>query len=228
LWSADGQRLIFFSTRLGPRNLFTRSADGTGDAERLTTSPSEQWPTDVSRDGTILVFTEGAQGTGADVMQLALDGTGRITPLVQSRAGERNGALSPDGRWLAYDSDDSGQFEVYVLPFPALDRGRLKVSPAGGTQPVWGPAGRELFYVATSGAVMSVMLERDLSRVHAPMQVVKEGYETQTSAGYDVDLDGQRFLMLKAAPQSDQRMTNARLIVVENLFEELKRLLPVE
>ena len=93
-------------------------------------------------------------------MQVELNGTRRVTPLVQSPFAERNGIVSPDGRWLAYEANDSGQFEIYVRPFPDVNSGRWQVSTGGGTRPLWAPNGQELFYVSPAGALMRVGVER--------------------------------------------------------------------
>ena len=139
------------------RNLFAQAADGTGAVTRLTESPNAQFPTSVSPDGTRLVFTEIATATAAgDVLQLRLDGTHAVTPLVQTPFSERNGEVSPDGRWLAYEANDSGRFEIYVRPFPDVTRGLWQVSTDGGTRPLWARNGQELFYLTPTGALMRV------------------------------------------------------------------------
>ena len=99
MWTPDSRRLIFTSERAGVRNLFWQAADGAGAVERLTESPNTQYPTAVSPDGGRLIFTEEDPRTGNDVMMIELDGTRRVTPLVQSTFNERNGIISPDGRW---------------------------------------------------------------------------------------------------------------------------------
>ena len=134
VWMPDGRRLLFTSRRepSNTRNLFWRAADGTGEVERLTESPNRQHATAVSPDGRLLIFHENFPETGDDVMQLELDETRRVTPLVQTEFIERNGIVSPDGRWLAYEANDSGRFEIYVRPFPEVNSGRWQVSTMGG------------------------------------------------------------------------------------------------
>ena len=233
VWTPDGRRLIFSSERAGARNLFWQAADGTGAVERLTESPNQQNAVAASPDGTRLIFTETAPNTGDDVMQVQLDGTHRVTPLVQTPFSERNGIVSPDGRWLAYEANDSGQNEIYVRPFPAVNSGHWQMSTGGGTRPLWAPNGQELFYLAPSGVLMRVGVERSQTwAATVPTSLIKEGYVSvpggNTGRTYDISPDGQRFLMIKAGGGSDQTAAPASLIVVQNWFEELKRLVPTK
>lgn len=186
----------------------------------------------MSPDGQRLIFIEVAPDTAADVMQLALDGTGRVTPLVQSPFIEWNGVVSPDGRWLAYEANNSGsRFEITVRPFPDVNSGNWQVSTAGGTRPLWARDGRELFYVAPGGALMRVAVAPGKAwGATTPTLVVKAGYMTSPGGffgrTYDISLDGQRFLMIKEGGDADQRAALPSLIVVLNWVEELKRLVP--
>ena len=132
VWTPDGRRIIFSSNRGGQFNLWWQAADGTGAAERLTTSSHVQFVTGITPDGTAVVFNEQTPTMGNDLLQLALDGTRRVTPLLQTKFDERNGIVSPDGRWLAYESNSSGSFEIYVRPFPNVGGGQWQVSTAGG------------------------------------------------------------------------------------------------
>ena len=111
---------------------------------------------------------------------LALDGTHHVEPLIQTPANERNGVVSPDGRWLAYESDSSGKFEIYVKPFPNVSAGQWLVSTAGGTRPLWAPNGQELFYVAPDGALMAVRVDARGATWSAgsPVKVVEGPYAT--------------------------------------------------
>ena len=231
VWTPDGRRLIFTSDRAGARNLFGQAADGTGAVERLSESPNARSAMAISPDGRRLIFTETFPKTGEDVMQMALDGTHRVTPLVQSPFAERNGIVSPDGRWLAYESNDSGRPEIYVRPFPEVNSGHWLVSTTGGTRPLWAPSGQELFYVAPTGALMRVGVERGPSwAATTPTLLVKEGYFTIPGGNggrtYDLSSDGQRFLMIKEGGGTDQTATPPQLIVVQHFDEELKRLVP--
>ncbi|HVH28315.1 MAG TPA: protein kinase [Vicinamibacterales bacterium] len=154
LWTSDGQRLIFSSDRLGESNVFVQTAIEVGKSQRLLESPIIDVPMSVSRDGRRLVLRR-----NFDLMLLTLNDrdepAGPIQPLVQTPFQEVTGVLSPDDKWLAYGSDESGTFEIYVRPFPDVRAGRSQVSRGGGAQPVWSRDGRELFFFASTGELMS-------------------------------------------------------------------------
>jgi serine/threonine-protein kinase len=232
-WTPDGRRLAFSSERAGARNLFWQSADGTGAVERLTESPNQQHAVAVSPDGKHLTFTEMAPKTGEDVMQVQLDGARRVTPLVQTPFVERNGIISSDGRWLAYEANDSGRLEVYVRPFPDVNGGHWQVSTGGGTRPLWARNGQELFYVSPAGALMRAGVERGPTwAATTPTLLIKEGYLTAPGGNpgrtYDISPDGQRFLLIKEGGGSEQTAAPITLIVVQHFDEELKRLVPTK
>jgi serine/threonine-protein kinase len=164
-------------------------------------------------------------------MQLDLDATHRVTSLVQSSFIERNGIVSPDGRWLAYEANDSGRFEIFVRPFPDVNSGHWQVSTIGGTRPLWARNGQELFYVSPTGAVVRVGVERGTSwATTTPTLMVKEGYFTNPgySLGrqYDISPDGQRFVMIKEG--TGETAAPPQIIVVQHWFDELKRLVPTK
>ena len=142
VWTPDGKKVAFASDRDGPANLYWKAADGTGAVERLTESENAQFPSSFTPDGRQLVFHEG-QGV-VNLGVLSLESSPK--PLLESKFSERDGEISPDGRWIAYRSDASGQDEIYVRPFPKLDDGQWLISRGGGTRPMWAPDSRELFY----------------------------------------------------------------------------------
>ena len=162
-------------------------------------------------------------------MVLTLDGTHHVEPLVRTPATERNGVVSPDGRWLAYESDSSGEFEIYVKPFPAVSDGTWQISTAGGKRPLWARKnGEELFWVAPDGAIMGVRVDARGATWSAgsPSKILEGPYATGdplSARNYDVSNDGQRFLMVKQPANQDAA---PKIIVVQNWFEELKRLAP--
>jgi Tol biopolymer transport system component len=247
VWTPKGDRLVFSSEHGGNRNLFWQSADGTGGVHQLSESPNQQLPTSTSPDGT-LVFTE-VEGVSS-IMMVAMDTEHRVEPLVQtSPFNARNGEVSPDGRWLAYDSTESGRVHIYVQPFPNVNGGRWQVGL--GIWPVWSRNSQELFYMTTDGArdtgntMMRVPVERGASwTARPPTPLFFAGrYFAGVGANiggngrtYDVSPDGQKFLMIKQAG-SDQatafgdgqtRRVEEGLVVVQNWVEELKRLVPTK
>ena len=242
VWTADGLHVIYGSGRAGEMiNLWWQLADGTGSAERLTQGKNVQLPTSVSPDGARLVFHE--LGTvNRDLMQLTLAAGPRdgdrlppaaplVEPLLKTPFDERNGVVSPNGRWLAYESDKSGRFEIYVRPFPNVNGGEWPLSTNGGTRPRWSPKGQELFYIALDGALMGARVEAGGGawRAGPPAKVLERRYYPGDGTGflgrtYDVAPDG-RFLMLKEEAVGGYTPPQ-HLEVVVNWFEELRRLVP--
>jgi hypothetical protein len=176
---------------------------------------------DVTKDGRHVLFSR----AGRDVMMLTIGDSTRVEPLIQTTFNERNGVVSPDGRWLAYESDSSNRFEIYVRPFPAVPGGQQwLISTDGGTRPLWSPTRPELFYVAPDGALMAVPLViNGTTWFHGtPATIVQGPYLTGGSVSgrtYDVSSDGTRLLLIKqpfeqVAPQ---------IVVVQNWLEQLKR-----
>jgi serine/threonine-protein kinase len=140
--------------------------------------------------------------------------------------------VSPDGRWLAYEANDSSRYEIYVRPYPEVNSGHWQVSTTGGTRPLWERNGQELFYVAPTGAIMRVGVERGASWVATtPTMLVKEGYIVPGGGNggrtYDLSSDSQRFLMIKNGG-ADQAGGAPKIVVVQHWTEELKRLVPVK
>ena len=136
-WSSDGRRIVFGSWRAGNlSNIYTQLADGTGQVERLTASENLQNPTGLS--STEVVYYE-TSGRGGDLFVMSLDQADRVEALVTTPSDDRNGVISPDGRWLAYESDvvSAGRFEVFVRPYPNVNDGQWQASVDGGVQPVW-------------------------------------------------------------------------------------------
>jgi len=215
----DRSRLAFFSPgAVGKFTLFWQLADSNVAAEGLGAGP----PSSVTPDGRLL-FSPG----GKDLMLVALDGTRRVQTLLQTPAAELNGVVSPDGKWLAYESDRSGQSEIYVAPYPSASVRQWKISSGGGTRPLWAPIGHELFYVS-DGAVMAVHIDTRGQPLGDTIKVVEALYAPGgpgflSARNYDVSPDGKRFLMLKSA--ADQSPA-PQIIVVQNWSEALKRLVP--
>jgi eukaryotic-like serine/threonine-protein kinase len=227
LWTQNGKRIIFSSNRSGVFNLWWQPADGTGGPEQLTKNSEPEFATGITPDGTAIVFFRNNQGTaGRDLLQLALDETRRVTPLVDTPAHETEGVVSPDGRWLAYESTLTGSKEIYVRPFPNVSDGQFRVSTAGGTRPLWAPSGKELFYVGVDGSLLQVPVEAKGATWNnrAPIRLFERRYYVPRNSGrsYDVSPDGQRFLMIKGTDAPPV------LILVQHWDEELKRLAPTK
>jgi serine/threonine-protein kinase len=232
IWTRDGRRIVFSSSRVSPNTLFVQAADGTGGTERLTEGTETHVPNAFSPDGRRLIFrADSGTATGQDLRMLVLDGEPRIMPLIQSPFNERNAEISPDGKWIAFQSNESGADEVYVRPFPDVESGRWQVSTAGGAQPAWAPNGRELFYVAADGRLMAVDVRSQAGfAAGVPRMLVDGGFlfnlATSQNRSYDVSPDGTRFLLIEA-PNTGTQADTAGLTVVLNWADELKRLVPV-
>jgi serine/threonine-protein kinase len=230
LWASDGQRLIFSSDRLGQSNLFIQAASEVGKSHRLVESTVTDVPLSVSKDGRRIVLRR-----NFDLMLLTLNDRGEqaspIQPLVQTPFQEVTGVLSPDEKWLAYGSDESGTFEIYVRPFPDVNAGRSQASRGGGAQPLWSRDGRELFFFAPTGELMGVQVGAGPAwTASAPRQILHAGYSRGNFAAastYDISPDGKRFLMIKRVEDKGES-DPVTLVVVQNWFEDLKRLVPLK
>jgi serine/threonine protein kinase len=158
LWSPDGMRIVFSSTRKGPFNLYVKSASGAGTEELLLETPNNKWVQDWSRDGRFLLYGEADPKTGRDLYALPMTGNDRKPiEVVKTPFEELNGQFSPDGRWLAYETSESGRFEIVVQPFP-VPNGKWQVSTNGGIQPRWRADGKELYFVAPDSQLMAASI----------------------------------------------------------------------
>jgi serine/threonine-protein kinase len=225
IWSADGERIIFGSNRVeNIYNIFWKPADGSGAAEQLTMAAAYHSPTSISSDGKTIVFGQNSSTTGRDIGMVRLEGERQPEMLLQTPFDEHTGMLSPDDRWLAYVSNESGRAEIYVRPFPGPG-GRVQISTEGGMQPMWSRDGRELFY-RNGNKMMAVAITMEPELNPGKPEVLFEGgYQIggRISSNYDVTPDG-RFVMIR----TDEKAAPAQINVVLNWFEELKRLAPVE
>ena len=223
VWTPDGRRVAFAARdEKGTENtnIYWQAADGTGTAERLADTPNIKRPTSFSLDGKWLVAE--SLFVRYDLGIVNLEGERRAKLLLNAPFNEQNGDISPDGRWLAYQSNESGRDEVYVRPFPEVNTGRWQISTGGGTRPLWARAGGELFYYIPPGRVMAVPVRPGATFTAGKPQVVVDGqyWAGPSIRTYDVSPDGKRFLMVKETPEA------TRFVVVLNWFEELKRLVP--
>ena len=230
VWTPDGRQVAFSSERDGTSNLYWKAADGTGAVERLYESENAQVPYAFTPDGRQLVLRKASADVskGFDLEVLSLKGS--TEPLLATEFNERNAEISPDGRWLAYESNASGQFEIYVRPFPNVEDGQWLISSGRGARPLWSPDGRELFYLAPGARLMAVPVETvqtEASFAHGKPEEVFRGYYVpggiSIGRSYDIAPDGERFLMIKESGND-----STEFILVQNWFEELKRLVPTD
>jgi serine/threonine-protein kinase len=222
VWMPSGRRLVFGSWRGGGfSNLYTLDLQ-TGSTERLTDSLDMQLPTSVTPDGTTVIFHSFTKSLQA----LRLDSRGEPMTLVETQGEERNADLSPDGRWLAYEGESlstPGRLDIYVRPFPDVNRGVWQVTKDGGTFPVWSRSGRELFYIRIDGTMVAVPVEASgtVWTAGAPVELFRGRYATREGSlgrQYDVAPDG-RFLMLKPLATTEA----PHFVIVQNWATELER-----
>jgi len=218
MWMPDGRRVIYRS----PNGLRIQDADGSGTGETIAQTADTDYPGGFTPDGESLVFMRSTQQTSFDIEMLSLRNPTVRRPLLNSAAYESGARLSPDGRWLVYVSNESGQNDVYMRPFPALDR-RFTISTQGGTQPVWNPNGREIFY-RSGDKMMSVEVTTTPEvKLSNPRMLFEQRYAFGagiTIPNYEVTRDGQHLIMVKDEAGA------GRLNVVFNWFTELNRLAP--
>jgi serine/threonine-protein kinase len=227
IWTPDGKRFVYRSTKAGPWNVFWKNADGTGNTEQLTNSQFLTEPTSFSPDGKILAFSEQNTVTRRDIWILALDGERKATPLIKTPADETVPRFSPDARWIAYVSDESGRAEVYVQPYPISGQ-KWQISTSGGREPVWAPNGAELFYREGNSKMMVSDIKTTPSFSAAKPRLLFEGdYEGPIASrpNFDISSDGRRFLMLKPV---DQGKSTAEVKVVANFVDDVRRRAPAK
>jgi len=232
-WMPDGQRIVFSSTREDSvHDLFWQEVDGAGSAKRLLEDPEDQVPLSWSRDGKTLLFYNGTGGMGV----LSMDGEPTARTLLEGPFTQQNGDISPDGSWLAYSSNESEapEPEIFVQAFPELGK-KMQISTDGGRWPLWAPDGTQLYY-RNGDKMMVVSVETEPSFKPGIPEVLFEGsYFEPLNKGrnYDISPDGQRFLMIEGRATKDNEQAGEmpprrEIIVIENWFEEIKRLAPAE
>jgi Tol biopolymer transport system component len=218
IWSPDSNRIAQTTTREGQWVIGLASADGSEQDKTLVTLDVESYPTSWSPDGQVIVFMRNDSETGWDIWTVAAEG-GNPEPFLVERGSQRDAVLSPDGRWLAYTTNVSGQDEIWVTPFPGKET-RLMVSTDGGTEPVWSPVGDELYYRNGRKLMMVSIADRPVFDSSAPRTLFEGDFSPSTELyrTYDVFPDGDTFVFMQPVEQFFPR----RMVVVLNWFDELR------
>jgi Tol biopolymer transport system component len=222
-WSPDDKWILFASDRTsgGLLDIWRQSADGTGEPEFLVKGASPS----VTPDGTRLIFSTRSPGAdNNDIAEMTLDGSQMVRGLVETPFDEEGAKISPDGHWLAYQSNRSGQREVYVSPYPNVETGRWVVSTAAGSDPLWARNSRELLFTAPDGALMGVQVKAtgQTWAATAPVKVLDPGYwsrEALIGPAIDISPDGKRFLVV--TPPRDVA-DPPDLVVIQHWDQELE------
>jgi Tol biopolymer transport system component len=232
IWSRDGASVVFRSIRTGQGDLYLKRIDGAGAEERLVASDQLKTATSWSADGRFLMYMSQDSETSTDLWVVPMTGERMASVFLKTPFREAYGAFSPDGRWVAYQSDESGRPEIYLRPFVApggaspdseAASGRWQVSVAGGIHPLWRPDGREIYYLSPSGAMMaaSVAVRGAAVDVGAPVELFRPrifggGADVQLGRQYDVASDG-RFLI-----NTELDDTDAPITLIQNWNPEAK------
>jgi serine/threonine-protein kinase len=234
VWTPDGKRIVFASNRAkGRSNLYWQRADGTGEIQRLTESPNSHIPFSFHPSGKYLAFTETTSSI-QDVMILPIEGDetsgwkpGKPSVFLNTPANETTPVFSPDGRWIAYRSDESGRAEVYVRPFPGLG-GKWQISTAGGGEAAWSRTRHELLYRTFDNRVMvvSYTVDGDSFKADKPRLWTERAIVQQPRGPRDFDLhpDGERIAAGVPSAQPDEKLDKVTFIF--NFFDELRRIAP--
>ncbi len=219
VWSPTGRKIVYsmFGRGSSGTDIYLRSADGSGESQPLLSRGPNDYAKAWTSDGAMVVLATMAEGL-ADISLLSLEEDRSVTELLSGPADEREPALSPDDRWIAYVADDSGRDEVYVQSFPALGS-KVTISVDGGTEPLWSPDGKTLFY-RHGYRLMAVDVEPGRLLSAGVPRILFEGpYLLRRGRNYDVTPDGRQFVMVRTAEKS-----SVEFYVVLNWLEELERL----
>jgi Tol biopolymer transport system component len=219
-WSSDGTRVVFASNRDGSYDIYEKVVGGSAGEKTLVADDVFKFPSRFSKDGRYLVYARQDPKTAWDIWVLPTFGDGKPIPVVQSPFTDLNGSLSPDGRYIVYQSNESGRGEIYVQAFPGPG-GKWQVSSQGGSDASWRADGREIFYRSLSQEIMSVEVgggSEFQAGIPKPLFLGKIQAGT-TRNKYVATPDGQRFLL--AAPMGRDAMSPTTIVV--NWFAELGR-----
>lgn len=232
VWQPGTSNVTFLSNRNGNYDVWSRRADGAGDAKLVLDAKEDLFSAVWSPDGKYVLLQTAADKGDILTFRPGVDSV--PTTLFHSEFREGNPAVSPDGHWIAYDSDRSGRYEVYVAPFPDVNSGRKQVSIEGGWHPKWAHGGRELFFEASGAThfLMSVEIQTSpILVVGRPVLVfpMSPAYYGSATVGevYDFTTDDQRFLFARRPELADSGgATRPDVVLVNNFAQVLKRMVP--
>jgi serine/threonine-protein kinase len=234
VWAPDGKHLVFQSVSNGSSFFWVRS-DGAGEPQRLLESPNNAAPWSFSPDGRRLAYFESSPDTGYNLWTLPLDLTdpdhpkpGQPELFLRTPANENVPKFSPDGRWIAYRSDESGSYEIYVRPFPAGSGGKSQISAGGGLYALWSKNGRELFYETADNRIMVVdyKVEGDSFLPSKPrLWSEKQIFYTGTS-NLDLAPDGKQFVVFAIPEAAGGEKSSVHVTMLLNFFDEVRRRIP--
>ena len=219
-WSPDGEWIYFSSNRGASTNIFRVAADGSEQPVQLTDDDLNQRPTSISPDGKTLVFSQQMAETQWDIMTMPLDGEGEPEVFLSTPFAEGAGKVSPDGKWLAYMSNESGEFQIYVRPFPT-GRGEWQISDDVSIYPRWSTGGNEIFFrTATGIASAAVDLSGDTFRAKRPEILFEGNFVTLfPNSDYDVAPGGDSFILFQGLSSGD---ITDHVVMITNWFPELE------
>ena len=202
VWSPDSRSLYFASNRGGQQGIFRKDIAGAGNVELILSHDRNLWPSSISPDGRWLLLSTPGEGSGEDVSVVALDGAAEIQPFRHTEFNEASAVFSPDGRWAAYHSDESGEFEVYVTPFPGPGR-RWQVSTASGAYPAWSSDGRQVVFSRMNGVLMSarVRAQGETFEVEGEDELFNIQPPEVGGPYFSISSDAERFLIIPGTAQ---------------------------
>ena len=239
IWSHDGKRVVYDGYKDGKWSLFSKPIDGSGPEELLMASQYPIGALGWTPDGRFFLYNEYSPATGNDILMIPMEGDRKPRPLLQTAFSEQWASLSPDGRWMAYTSDESSQNEAYVIPFPgnsAGTGGTRRISTDGGEHPQWAPNGRELYYytgVSTESSANAAYGQR-LKMFAVPIET-KSGFQAgkphllfegpyfQSFHDFAPTPDGRGFILIR---EMQSQSAPTELGIVLNWFEQLKGIVP--
>ena len=233
VWTPDGQRIAFVSDREDSvRNIYWTRSDGAGQAERLTTSKSLQYTGSFSPGGKLLAFDQvnPDAGSNEDIWILPLEGERKPTPFLTTPAVEVSPSFSPDGRWIAYMSNESGRMEIYVRPYPGPG-GKWQVSTSGGILPHWTKGGRELIYTEDPARnrflAVPVSPQGDTFQAGKPELLFEGNFQwLGDNPHFDVSRDGKQFIVFQGEGPAADQTDLSHLTFIFNWFDQVRRLAP--